>query len=122
MGGAVNFIADPFDVFDGKADAIISGGIGTDKLEDKIFGNDISLSGSGGEGSFSKLLDQVAAATLAAGAVDPALQPKPFRRPVRTPDTAESQLVDRRRSIASTLRRRATSSILTSSPGDTLGG
>lgn len=121
MGGVVNIIADPFDIFDGKADKIISGGIGTDKLEDKILGNDIGFSKGESGGMFDKLVDQLAAASLPA--IDPALQPKPFRRPSRTPDTEEAQLLDRRRSIAATLRRRGASSILTSgSPGDTLGG
>lgn len=118
MGGAISFFADPLDIFDQKSAAKLLDPIGGDPLGlSKIFGPEE------GGGGFGGLVSKVAA-EFAAGHTPPA-DPnlKPFRRPDRTPDTSEAQTLDRRRSISSAImRRRARSSILTSTPGDTLGG
>jgi pyruvate/2-oxoglutarate dehydrogenase complex dihydrolipoamide acyltransferase (E2) component len=86
-------------------------------INKKIFGEGDGKLGSGMQGD---ILAIKAAQEAAAAAAGPA--PNPFRRPKPTPDTAEGEKTDRRRSIAAAMRRRAQSSILTSNlSGDTLG-
>lgn len=121
MGKAVGHIfsdpldaaVDPFGLTDGKLKQIADP-LNLDSFRGKLFGGDSG--GSLSKDAISAALGDVAGQ---AGAAPSGAAPSPYRRPLATPITAESAKLDRRRSIASSLRRRRTSgSILTGTAGD----
>lgn len=115
MGGAVDFFthhANPQNFVEQDE---------AEKLLDPIGGDPLGLSRSFQPEKPVLDTSALVEAMTAAQAADPNL--RPFNRPDRTPDLSESALRDRRRSIASSIRRRKTASILTGEPSgaDTLG-
>lgn len=101
MGGGLGFLADPLGILNEK--------------DAKTLGDPLGIFG-GKSLSVAEMSAAEAAAAAAAAAAANAQRPipNPFRRPRPTPDTEESLKDDRRRSISQAMRRRAQSSILTS--------